>query len=60
MNRLFMILLATAGILQAECRLEMTTPVKVEWTAYKTPKKIGVDGGFLATVYTMAKKRRQI
>ncbi|WP_345977373.1 YceI family protein [Sulfurimonas sp. HSL3-7] len=51
MNRLFMILLATAGILQAECRLEMTTPVKVEWTAYKTPKKIGVDGGFLATVY---------
>ena len=59
MNRLFMILLATVGILQAECRLEMTTPVKVEWTAYKTPKKIGVDGGFLATVYH-GKKRRQI
>ena len=59
MNRLFMILLATVGILQAECRLEMTTPVKVEWTAYKTPKKIGVDGGFLAAVYH-GKKRRQI
>ncbi len=51
MKRLLMTLLATAGLLQAECCLEMATPVKVEWTAYKTPKKIGVDGGFLATVY---------
>jgi len=46
-----MILLATAAIAQAECRVAMAAPVNVEWTAYKTPKKIGVDGGFLATVY---------
>lgn len=51
MNRLFMLLLTMAVIAQAECRIAMATPVKVEWTAYKTPQKIGLDGGFLATVY---------
>ena len=51
MNRFLVTLLATVGLLQAECSVEMLTPVQVEWTAYKTPKKIGVDGGFLATVY---------
>jgi len=51
MNKFLVTLLATIGLLQAECSVEMLTPVKVEWTAYKTPKKIGVDGGFLATVY---------
>ncbi len=51
MNKFLVTLLATIGLLQAECMVEMSTPVKVEWTAYKTPKKIGVDGGFLATVY---------
>jgi len=51
MNKFLVTLLATVGLLQAECSVEMLTPVKVEWTAYKTPRKIGVDGGFLATVY---------
>ena len=51
MNKFLVTLLATIGLLQAECTVEMLTPVKVEWTAYKTPKKVGVDGGFLATVY---------
>ena len=51
MNKFLVTLLSTIGFLQAECMVEMVTPVKVEWTAYKTPKKIGVDGGFLATVY---------
>ena len=51
MNKFLVTLLATIGLLQAECTVVMLTPVTVEWTAYKTPKKIGVDGGFLATVY---------
>ena len=51
MNKFLVTLLATIGLLQAECMVKMVTPVEVEWTAYKTPKKIGVDGGFLATVY---------
>ena len=51
MKRFLVTLLATVGLLQAECSVEMITPVQVAWTAYKTPKKIGVDGGFLATVY---------
>jgi len=51
MNRFFMTLLATVTLLQAECSVEMLSTPEVEWTAYKTPRKIGVDGGFLATVY---------
>ncbi len=51
MNKIVLVLLATVSLLNAECIVEMSSPVKVEWTAYKTPKKIGVDGGFLATTY---------
>lgn len=51
MKKVLMVLLATIGLLQADCLVEMTTPLKVEWTGYKTPEKVGVDGGFLATVY---------
>ncbi len=51
MKKIFVILFATVVVVNAACKLEMSTPVVVEWTAYKTPKKIGVNGGFLATVY---------
>lgn len=51
MIKIVSILLATLAVLNAACRVEMSTPVVVEWTAYKTPKKIGVNGGFLSTVY---------
>ncbi len=30
--------------------VEKSSPVEVKWTAYKTPQKIGVNGGFMATV----------
>ena len=51
MKKILVTLLATMTVINAACLLEMSTPVQVEWTAYKTPKKVGVDGGFLATVY---------
>ena len=51
MNKILVILLATMTLVNAACLVEMSSPVKVEWTAYKTPDKIGVNGGFLATVY---------
>ena len=38
----------------------MLTPVQVEETAYKTLKKIGVDGGFLATVYHGKKSTQDV
>lgn len=51
MKKSLVILFATATLLNAACKVEMNTPVVVEWTAYKTPKKVGVSGGFLSTVY---------
>ncbi len=51
MKKILVILLATAAMLNAVCLVEKTTPIDVAWTGYKTPKKIGVEGGFLAVVY---------
>lgn len=51
MKKFLVTLLATMTLLNAACLVEMSSPVEVEWTAYKTPKKIGVNGGFLATAY---------
>ncbi len=50
-NKTLVILFTSMTLLNAECMLEKSSPVDVTWTAYKTPKKIGVDGGFLAVVY---------
>ena len=51
MKKLLVILFATMTLLNAACTVEKTTPIDVTWTGYKTPKKIGVNGGFLAIVY---------
>ncbi len=60
MKNILVTLLATMTLLNAACMLEMSSPVEVEWTAYKTPKKVGVDGGFLATVYKGNKEAKDL
>jgi hypothetical protein len=44
-------LLAAATLYGAECTVEKTSDVGVSWTAYKTPAKAGVNGGFKAVAY---------
>lgn len=44
-------LLVSISLFGAECFVEKVSAIDVTWRAYKTPKKIGVDGGFLAVVY---------
>ena len=51
MKKILVILLATVVMVSAACTVEKITPIDVAWTGYKTPKKVGVEGGFLAIVY---------
>lgn len=60
MKRIILIFLAMTTLLSAACMVEMRSPVVVEWTAYKTPEKIGVNGGFLAMVYKGKRRGKDI
>jgi len=42
---------ALLSLSAAECHVEKTGDISVQWTAYKTPSKIGVNGGFRAVNY---------
>ena len=60
MTKILLALLATITLLNAECMLEKNSPIDVTWTAYKTPKKIGVNGGFMAIVYKGNEKAKDL
>lgn len=60
MKKILVILLATVVIVNAACTVEKTTPIDVTWTGYKTPKKNGVNGGFLAIVYKGKEKAESV
>ncbi len=60
MKKIVVILLATFTIANAACSIEKKSPIDVAWTGYKTPKKIGVNGGFLAIVYKGKEKAASV
>ncbi len=44
-------LMAALSLSAAECSVEKMSDIDVQWTAYKTPSKIGVNGGFKSINY---------
>lgn len=46
MKLLLVSLLASSLLLQAECTIKRSSDIKIDFTAYKTPLKIGVGGTF--------------
>ena len=60
MKKILVILFTTVAIANAACIVEKSSPINITWTGYKTPKKVGVDGGFLAIVYKGKEKAESV